>query len=103
MPAIRKLLSNYLPNIFDMAASPSNNNDHNNMPTFATKSAPSSYPMSIWSVDLNGERRKTRFTGDGDIRLEADGIVFPGRDSLEISLVSRERWFAWSGCANFTS
>lgn len=92
MPAIRKLLSNYLPNIFDIAASPSNNNDDNNMPTFATRSTPSSYPMSVWSVDVHGERRKTRFTGDGDIRLEADGTGIPGRDSLEVSLVSKERW-----------
>lgn len=90
MPAIRKLLSNYLPNIFDMAASPSKNNDNNNMLTLATRSTPSSYPMSVWSVDVNGERRKPRFTGDGDIRLEADWIGMPGRDSLEVSLVSRK-------------
>lgn len=87
MPAIRKLLSNYLPNIFDMGASPANNNNDINMPSFATRSTPSWDPISTWSVDVNRKRMKTRFTGDGDIRLEADGIGISGRDSGEISLV----------------
>jgi hypothetical protein len=91
MPAIRKLLSNYLPNIFDMGASPADNNNDINMPSFATRSAPSLYPTSTWSIDVNGKRMKARFTGDGDIRLEADGIGIPDRDSLEVSLVSRGR------------
>ncbi len=82
MPAIRKLLSNYLPNIFDIGASTASNNNDINLPSFATRSAPSLYHASIWSGDVNRNRTKTRFTGDGDRRLEAD----------EVSLVSRERW-----------
>jgi hypothetical protein len=80
MPAIRKLLSNYLPNIFGMGAS---HNTNNNIPTFSTR-PPSLHPMSIRSVDMQ-RRSRMRFTGDDMFRGEGGN---PSRCSLDVSAVS---------------
>jgi hypothetical protein len=81
MPAIRRLLSNYLPNILNLESNCP-------IPQFTTqggKTPPSLYPMSIGSV----ERRKTVLTGDDYLkgaRLEEG--VSPLRWSFDVSAAS---------------
>jgi hypothetical protein len=85
MPAVRKLLSNYLPNIFDMGGS-SNKNDVLQFSTYGGTRPASLYPMSIVSVERRSKRISTILTGDENLRVDAEGIPF--RWSVDVSTVS---------------
>ncbi|KAE9364028.1 hypothetical protein N431DRAFT_550668 [Stipitochalara longipes BDJ] len=82
MPAIRKLLSNYLPNILNLEPNSS-------IPQFTTQGGtgpPSLYPISIRSVE---RRSKTIFTGDDFLRgVRLDEGASPMRWSFDVSAVS---------------
>ncbi|KAH8765692.1 hypothetical protein BGZ57DRAFT_857258 [Hyaloscypha finlandica] len=82
MPAVRKLLSNYLPNIFDMGGS-SNKNDVLQFSTYGGTRPASPYPMSIVSVERRSKRNSTILTGDENLRVDAEGIPF--RWSVDVS------------------
>lgn len=82
MSAIRKLLSNYLPNIFDMGGS-SNKNDVLQFSTYGETRPASLYPMSIVSVERRSKRISTILTGDENLRADAEGIPF--RWSVDVS------------------
>ncbi|KAH8750352.1 hypothetical protein F5882DRAFT_487688 [Hyaloscypha sp. PMI_1271] len=82
MPAVRKLLSNYLPNIFDMGGS-SNKNDVLQFSTYGGTRPASPYPMSIVSVERRSKRISTILTGDENLRVDAEGIPF--RWSVDVS------------------
>lgn len=85
MPAIRKLLSNYLPNIFDMGGS-SNENDVLQFSTYGETRPASLYPTSIVSVERRSKGISTILTGDENLRADAEGIPF--RWSVDVSAVS---------------
>jgi hypothetical protein len=81
MPAIRRLLSNYLPNILNLESNCP-------IPQFTTqggKTPPSLYPMSIGSV----ERRKTVLADDEYLRgARLEEGASPLSWSFDISAVS---------------
>jgi hypothetical protein len=89
MPAVRKLLSDYLPNIFDIGGSSNNNN----VPRFSTRGGtqPASlYPMSIVSVELRSKRNSKSPTGDENLRVDAEESPFRWRfDVSAVSLLDR--------------
>jgi hypothetical protein len=81
MPAIRRLLSNYLPNILDLEPNSS-------IPQFTTNDEtkpPSLYPLSVVSV----ERRKTVLADDDYLRGArlVEGVS-PLRWGFDVSAVS---------------
>ena len=85
MPAVRKLLSNFLPNIFDMGGI-SNKNDVLQFSTYGGTRPASPYPISIVSVERRSMRIPTILTGDENLRVDAEGIPF--RWSVDVSAVS---------------